>query len=341
MKQGPPTFRGASYRAFFEAAPDAIVIVDFEGRIRDLNPQAEKLFGYASEDLLGVAVERLVPDAVRQRHRAQREGYMEDPQTRPMGIGLELRARRKDGIEVPVEIGLSPLITDDGSFVIAIVRDMTERSRLRRLGAVAVRAAEDERARIARELHDDTAQRLAALLLHLQVSRGMEDAEKREGRLDLLRDGLLETAESVRRIAHGLRPPELEEIGLVPALRTLARRVGEDRGLEVVVESDFVDRLDPEAELALYRIVQEALSNSVRHAGASRLRILLSRKGEALVAVIEDDGRGFDPERTIDGGGGGLGLMGMHERASGLGGKLRIKSAPDAGTRVHVELPLA
>jgi PAS domain S-box-containing protein len=195
MKQAMP-FGTAEYRAVFEVAPNGIVIVDDAGRIRDLNPAAERLFGYAAEELLGTSVEDLVPAGTRSTHRRDREAYMRAPRSRPMGVGMELKGRRKDGSEVPVEISLSPMETAAGRFVIAIVRDMTERMRLRAFGAGALQAAEDERLRISRELHDDTAQRLAALLMRLRLARSAPDDARREMALDELHGEILETADA-------------------------------------------------------------------------------------------------------------------------------------------------
>jgi len=334
-------FGTAEYRAVFEAAPNGIVIVDEEGTICDVNPSAERLFGYAHGELLGVTIEQLVPGPSREVHRAERKAYMQAPRARPMGVGLELKARCKDGTEVPVEISLSPMETERGRFVIAMVHDMTERARLRAFGAGALHAAEDERLRIARDLHDDTAQRLAALLVRLRVARGA-DGEARERLLEALHGEILETADAVRRIARGLRPPSLDEVGFEAAIRTLARSIREAHGLRVEVETDpdmEETPLRPDAELALYRIVQEALSNVVRHAGATRVRVFLERSDERMVVTIEDDGRGFEPREQSDPGGRGLGLLGMAERARYLGGRVRIESASGAGTRVTIEVP--
>ncbi|HET6342158.1 MAG TPA: PAS domain S-box protein [Gemmatimonadota bacterium] len=357
MSQGPSTasppagnvdasagelFGAAEYRAVFEAAPDGIVIVDVDGRIRDLNPSAERLFGYARHELLGRGIETLVPEKSREVHRREREAYQRVPRTRPMGVGLELRGRRKDETEVPVEISLSPMETGSGRFVLAIVRDMTERVRLRAFGAGALQAAEDERLRIARDLHDDTAQRLAALLVRLRVARDAADGTRRELLLDEVHQEILEAADAVRRIAHGLRPPWLEEMGLEAAIRSLARAIREAHGLPIEVEAvsdGEVPRLGREAELAVYRIVQEALTNVVRHAGATRARVVLERSDERMLVLVEDDGRGFEPRGGADPGGRGLGLVGMAERARYLGGRVGIESERGRGTRVTVEIP--
>jgi PAS domain S-box-containing protein len=337
-------FGAEEYRAVFEAAPDGIVIVDRDGRIRDLNPSAERLFGYVRDELLGRSIEDLVPEEVRDVHGREREAYQEAPRARPMGIGLDLRGRRKDGSDVPVEISLSPMRTMRGRFVIAIVRDRTERERLRAFGAGSLRAAEDERLRIARELHDDTAQRLAALLVRLRVARGAPSGEKRERLLDEVHQEIVDAADAVRRIARGLRPPSLDEVGLEAAIRSLARAIHEAHALPIEIESvpeREGSRLKPDAELALYRIVQEALSNVVRHAGASRVRVVLERRDERTIVVVEDDGRGFDPRGEADPGGRGLGLVGMAERARYLGGRVGIESERGQGTRVTVEVPHA
>lgn len=337
-------FGGEEYRAVFEAAPDAIVIVDPEGRIRDLNRSAEQLFGYQRDELLGKSIEDLVPEQARALHRREREAYVKAPRARPMGIGLDLRARRRDGTEVPVEISLSPMRTSRGLFVIAIVRDRTERERLRAFGAGSLRAAEDERLRIARELHDDTAQRLAALLVRLRAARSAPDEEQRRRQLDEVQQEIVEAAEGVRRIARGLRPPSLEEMGLETALRSLAQAIREAHGLRIEIETvadGDQPRLESDAELALYRIVQEALSNVVRHAGASRARVVLERQPDRMVVVVDDDGRGFVLGGESDPGGRGLGLLGMTERARYLGGRIQVESSPGSGTRVQVEIPRA
>jgi two-component system sensor histidine kinase UhpB len=215
------------------------------------------------------------------------------------------------------------------------------RARLREVAARALSAAEEERKRIARELHDETAQMLAALLIRIRVVRNSRDPAQMELLLDGMREDVSRALEGIRRFARGLRPPALDELGLVPAIEGHARSLEEISGLTVEVRAeDVAGHLPPQAELATYRIVQEALSNIVRHAHATHARVSLAREDDRLVVTVEDDGRGFDPENVIATEGGGLGLFGMKERAGYIGGQVQVTSAPGAGTRVRAEIPL-
>lgn len=329
------------YRAVFEAAPDGIIVVDARGRIVDLNPAAERMFGYERDELMGAEVETLVPTASRSAHRAEREGYVVDPHPRPMGVGLELRGVRKDGTEFPVEISLSPLEAEGETRVISVVRDVTDRKRLREFGAGTVRAAEEERRRIARELHDDTAQRLAGLLIRLRLADRAEDPEERDELLEQVREEVLASAEAIRRIARGLRPPALEDAGLGTALRGHVRERLESTALRASVEIDPVgEHLDREGKLSVYRIVQEALSNVLRHARAENVWIRLAGSDGKVVAEIEDDGQGFEAPTSVDRLDRGLGILGMRERAAIVGGDLEIESEPGRGTIVRVRIPI-
>ena len=328
------------YRAIFEAAPDGIVVVNHDGIIRDVNPQMESLFGYAREELLGEPVEILVPTALRSKHEAERARYHARPRSRPMGAGLDLTARRKDGTVFPVEISLSPWPAENRVFTICTIRDVSIQRRLQDFSAGALRSAEEERQRIARELHDDTAQRLATLLLRVRALAREDDPAARAEQLERLRAEILETAEGVKRIARGLRPPELEEVGLVTALQAHFRNLREGASFTVDAEMEPVDHLlDDEAKLALYRVIQEALSNARRHSGTDRATLLLRADGERITAVVEDEGRGFNAAPVLEREG-GLGLLGMQERAVMIGGRVVVESTPGQGTRVRVDVPV-
>jgi signal transduction histidine kinase len=203
----------------------------------------------------------------------------------------------------------------------------------------AVAAQELERRRIARELHDETGQALTSILLGISsVDPDGDKAELRDA-LTAVRELAVSTLQDVRRLAVELRPKTLDDFGLLPALRRLGQSVSERTPLDVQVEARLGEqRLTPEAETAVYRIVQEALTNVVRHADASHVSVVLTRKNAGVSVVIEDDGRGFDPEGASDRG--GLGLLGMRERVQLLDGTLDVDSTPGSGTALILHLPL-
>ncbi len=321
------------------AAPDGYLVVDAEGVIRDANPKAEQLFGWGRDELVGSPVEMLVPQALRARHRHHRGTFMGHPRDRPMGVGLDLLGERKDGSTFPVEISLSPWksTSEEEQRVICAIRDVSDHKRLRDFSAGALRATEDERRRIARELHDDTAQRLATLILRVRLLADEDDPGARRSLVEEIREEIVETAEDVKRIARGLRPPELEEVGLAPAVMAHLRTLKERLAFDVDVH-DVDPYLDLTGKLAVYRIIQEALSNARRHADAGRTRLRLGVAEGAVVAEVRDDGRGFDPSSTmqLDR---GLGLTGMRERAAMIGGTLSIESMPGGGTTVRASIP--
>jgi len=216
------------FASLLESAPDAVVIADSEGRIVLVNAQTETLFGYRRQELLGHKVEMLLPESVKERHVVHRIGYLSDPRTRPMGIGLELAGVRKDGSEFPVDISLSAIETVEGRLLTAFVRDITERraaAHLQRslaerqllLGRL-VSAGEEERQRIANDIHDDSVQAMTAAGIRLQVLRhGLRDPEQ----LRLLDDVERTIELSISRLRHllfELRPPALDREGLSAAL---------------------------------------------------------------------------------------------------------------------------
>ncbi len=343
MSDGPSVEASASgvaldYRAVFDSAPDGIVVVDDKGLIIEINSSALSQFGYAPEELVGEPVEILIPDSQRGAHERHRDRFQAEPTSRAMGAGLDLVGQRKDGSGFPVEISLSPWKTSDGDFVIGVIRDQTERLQLRAFGQAALQAAEEERRRISRELHDDTAQRLAALLVHLRLVGLEEVGERRTTLMEELREGLQEVAEGVRRIARGLRPPSLEDAGVVAALQAHIRNLFESQTIETSFDAGAVDQLLTEdGKLVLYRVVQEALSNVVRHSGAATVNIAVHAEGSEVVALVEDDGEGFDDRRV--GEGAGLGLLGMKERAISVSGSVQVESTPGGGTRVRLSIP--
>jgi PAS domain S-box-containing protein len=220
-----------------------------------------------------------------------------------------------------------------------------QRAGLQRLSVRLMKAQEEERARLSRELHDEIGQALTAMSINLA------EIEKRlpAGLVPSVEERLAETSALVEQtsqrisaIALDLRPTLLDDLGLVPAIRWYVSRYSERAGIDVQMEVvDLEERLDPEVETALYRVVQEALTNVARHADATQVRLHLERKSGSATALIEDNGRGFEaPERIEDILGRGAGLVGMQERVALLGGSVTIQSGHGEGTCLSVEIPL-
>lgn len=198
---------------------------------------------------------------------------------------------------------------------------------------------EEEVQRIALALHDDAGQLMVAVHLSLdETMREMppEIKARMSGVKALL--GLVE--ERIRDLSHELRPAMLDHLGLVPAVEFLATNFGQRTGLQIKVASTLDDRLPPQLAIALYRIIQEALTNVRRHARATRVRVHLSRRGNTIRCSVSDNGIGFDPAATVQSALPGLGLLGIRERLNALGGKLRIQSAEGQGTRMEITVPL-
>jgi signal transduction histidine kinase len=201
-----------------------------------------------------------------------------------------------------------------------------------------VEAQELERRRLARELHDETGQALTSILLGLKgLEERVDDTDARAAAGEL-RELVVSTLQDVRRLAVELRPSALDDFGLVAALERLTDSFAEQTGISVDFQTALAEeRLPEEIETALYRIVQESLTNVVKHARARRVSILLARKHGSVKAVVEDDGRGFDPADQSDR---GFGLVGMRERLALLGGRLEVESAQEAGTTIAAEVPV-
>jgi len=224
--------------------------------------------------------------------------------------------------------------------LVAVFNQMLERLETERRvsGQQALRAQESERARVSRSLHDEVGQVLTGVLLQLDSLAGSRDPGQRRA-VEETKRAVRQALEEVRRIARELRPEMLEHLGLVSALTELSRRFTDQSGIPV--ERRFADRLPPlsdEAELAVYRVAQESLTNVARHADASRVELGLEPGANSVVLRVVDDGRGIAEARALNGNGG---LRGMRERALLVSGALAVKPARDGGVEVRLEVPVA
>jgi signal transduction histidine kinase len=248
--------------------------------------------------------------------------------------------RQRMGITVALTFGLGLVLA---AFSVRKILELeaegaAARVALQNLSARLVEAQEEERRSISRELHDEVGQALSGVLVELanlsQLIR--TDNTAAAGKIGEIKSEVEGSIQVVRNMALLLRPSMLDDLGLVPALEWQAREVSKRNGLRVKVDAAEVpEELPDEHKTCLYRIVQEALHNCVQHAAAHNVKIAVEQNHGALRLAIEDDGRGFDPRRQR-----GLGLAGIEERVSHLGGRFTIDSKPGQGAALHVMLPL-
>jgi signal transduction histidine kinase len=269
-----------------------------------------------------------------------------------MGAQRIVTGQRASGEEFPIDASISQISEGGSKYYTVILRDVTERVRaqqalessreeLREFAAAAGNVREQEKSRIARELHDELGQSLTALKMDLNWMAEHLPAGQTAlaGKIETMQQMLGSTVAATRRISADLRPLMLDDLGLLPALEWLVQNFTERSGIdcELNLTSANLDLPEPYAT-AVFRILQESLTNVARHAQASMVEATLSRAGERITLVVQDNGRGFsssDPRRPNS-----FGLLGMRERAYLLGGEARVESSPGQGTRVEVSIPV-
>ncbi|MEA3121413.1 MAG: hypothetical protein QOH33_968, partial [Paraburkholderia sp.] len=355
------TLNEARMMAIVRSSSEAIITIDEAQRIVIFNPMAERIFRCSAMDAIGDSLERFIPQRYRAGHKKHVEQFgATGVSERQMGRQRVLAGLRADGEEFPVEASISQIADVDGQrkFYTVMLRDVTERVKaenelmasreaLRKLSANLQDVRENEKTRIARELHDDLGQQLTALKMDLSSIQQMLDGSPAAtpsilAQLQGMRRLIDTTVGSVRRIAADLRPVMLDDLGLLPAIEWLINdfTVRYGIGVERRIEPGTLE-FSRDGATALFRIMQEGLTNVVRHAQASHVTILLAIEGEQCLLRISDDGRGATPDEIEGRGEKSFGLLGIRERAHILGGSISIDTAAQRGFILTVMLPLA
>jgi PAS domain S-box-containing protein len=334
------------YRELFENAKDAIYVHDLEGTYLKANRAAEELSGYTREEIVGHQYTEFIAEEhvnfVRKTFCAKLAQQGE--------TSYEVDVIAKDGRRVPVEVS-SRAIYENGQIVgvQGMARDITERKlaqdTLQMFSRQLIEAQEDERRRIARELHDQIGQILTAVKMNLHTVQRFNLAAEAGSYVKDNIEAVDEALRLVRDLSIDLRPPVLDDLGLVTALGWYVDRYTQRTGLNVDVVAELPDpneRFSRELETACFRIAQEALTNVVRHASASKVALQLTKTAKTLTLVVKDNGVGFDLKslRKRSPRAATLGLVSMQERAHAAGGTLEIESVPSRGTQIRFIVPL-
>jgi PAS domain S-box-containing protein len=328
--------------AIVDSSDDAIIGKTLEGIITSWNAGAERLYGYTASEMLGKSIYQIVPHSRAQELRSILERLSRGERVEH----LETQRHRRDGSLLDVDLTVSPMSDSRGRVIgaSAIARDISERKRfeqsLRELTVRILQAQDEERRRIARELHDSTVQKLALLSMNLSQLHAASLPQKAQTMLAQAEQLARECVQELRTLSYVLHPPMLDELGLASALRIYTEGIAQRSGVEIIIEVDEDwPRLPHEIEMALFRVAQESLSNILRHSGSKSAVIRLSQR-DAIEMSIEDEGKGMrlNSDEAASSSPVGVGIPGMRERMKQLGGTLTIDSGPD-GTTLRVRLP--
>ena len=344
----------ARLRGVLDSAMDSIITVDERQHVVLFNAAAEEVFGCPRDEAIGAPLDWFIPERFRERHRELMRSFGASGATsRRMGHARVVAGLRRNGEEFPIEASISQLVEDGQHYYTVILRDVTARVRaeealrksrdeIQSLALAASTAREQEKSRIARELHDELGQALTALKIDVGWLREhlgeppLEVALKIDAMQSLL-DG---TVAAARRISADLRPLMLDDLGLTAAAEWLVHNFTHRTGIacELEVGRGELDLPDPYAT-TVFRVLQECLTNVAKHADAGKVNVRLARSADEVFLTVQDDGLGFSPDAPLKPG--SFGLIGLRERTYLVGGEVAIESAPERGTKVALRVPLA
>ncbi|HEU0274053.1 MAG TPA: PAS domain S-box protein [Candidatus Udaeobacter sp.] len=324
----------ARLKAIVDTAVDGIITINERGIIETINAAAERIFGYRADEVMGRNVSMLMPEPYRSEHDGYIERYRRTGERRIIGIGREVRGRRKDGTEFPMDLAVSASNLGDRRIFTGLVRDISARKRLEQ---EVLEATDQEKRRLGSDLHDDLCQRLAGIrfacdaLKKTLAKSGDSEAADRIAKIGV---DVGDTIDRTRMLARGMAPVAFETNGLASALQELAHSVQQMFTVNCTFcSNEPVSISDPGVAMHLYRIAQESLNNSLKHAKASEVMVSLEMRDDRAVLTIEDNGVGFSISEA-NGARQGMGLRTIAYRAGIIDADLQVQSAPGKGTKV-------
>lgn len=339
-------------RAVVETAVDAIITIDERGTIESVNRSTERLFGYSSGEMLGKNVRMLMPEPYQSEHDGYLQSYLSTGRARIIGIGRDVVAMRKDGTTFPINLAVSEVALEGRRLFTGIVHDLSNRRRLERQ---LLEASTSEQRRIGQDLHDGLCQDLIGIAFGVDTAARQLQASRRADiePLQRIAASIREAAGEARRLSHGLNPIDLRAGGLPVALEALAKKISDSFGISCTfIGSDDVPPLDDATSTHLYRIAQEAISNSMTHGKAKHVQVTFGQMQNRLILTVSDDGVGI-PQKFLNtrdrphvdytgaSSSGGIGLQGMQYRSNLIGAMLEVRPGHPRGTVIRCTAPMS
>ncbi len=340
-------------KLIMDSALDAIICADTDNRITVWTPQAEKIFGWKEKEMIGKTLsETIIPERYRKMHMDGFTRYRKTGKGQILNRIVEVDALNKKGQEFPIELSIIPIRKDSREFFCAFVRDITDRKQaensllamneqLRQLSSHLQTVREEERSHISREIHDELGQQLTSLkmLINRLKTGNHVDKDAIHAKAESMIDLVDETIKTVRRIATELRPGILDDLGLEAAIEWLIREFGKSTGIQCRYKiTDVKETYSKQVNIAVFRIVQECLTNVSRHAQATLINAKMYEMDNMLVMEFRDNGVGISEENMNKNR--SLGLLGMQERAKMVGGECSIRKLASRGTLVSLKIPV-
>ena len=310
------------------------MLANTEGMIQFVNPALERLFGYKHGELIGQTVKRLMPPEHSLAHDGYMKNYLQSGIPKIIGSGRQLTAVRKDGSRFPIYLSLGDINTSHARLFAGVIMDISEQQQLQR---EILEIPVSEQRRIGQELHDGLGQQLTGL--GLLATSLLNKASKPEHELaSKLASGLQDAISQVRALSRGLMPVDIDAEGFMNSVQNLIADIRSQSDVSILLNiKDRVKISDNSSAIHLYRIVQEAINNAIKHADAGKIEIGMGIEGARGCLLVRDDGRGLDvtPEKSS-----GLGLRIMQHRCGLIDAELQITSSPEAGTEIKCYFPI-